>query len=124
MVSKELSLISKAVDKIMPEALTIELFAAADWIFDQILKLKQSKEGKNIEFDDISWSEWFAQKGSILGKCGKVIEAIIEQCKEGVYNLGEAIAEIFEEPNINAYRGLKPALAYGLPMNDYSDEER
>ena len=112
-VSKGLSLISKAVDRIMPEALTIELFAAADWIFDQILKLKQSRDGISIKFNEISWSEWFAQKGSILGKCGKVIDAIIEQCKESVANLGEAITGIFGENYTNHNSGLKLALADG-----------
>lgn len=112
-ISKGLSLISKAVDRVMPEALTIELFAAADWIFDKILKWEQSREGVSFKFEDISWSEWFAQKGSILGKCGKAIEGIIEQCKEGVANLGEAIAEIFVEPNINTNKELKTALSDG-----------
>ena len=120
-VSKGLSLISKAVDRIMPEALTIELFAAADWIFDKILKLEQSREGISFKFEDISWSDWFAKKGSILGKCGKAIDGIIEQCKEGVANLGEAIAEIFGETHVNTHRGLKPALVQGTEFNSLGD---
>lgn len=120
-VSKGLSLISKAVDRIMPETLTIELFAAADWIFDKILKLEQSREGISFKFEDISWSDWFAQKGSILGKCGKALDGIIEQCKEGVANLGEAIAEIFGETHVNTHRGLKPALAQGAEFNSLED---
>lgn len=80
-VSKAFSLISKTADRVIPEWLTIELFAASDWLFDKILKIKN---GEVIEFGDISWAERAANNGSVLGKCEICIKNMIKAFKDGV----------------------------------------
>lgn len=111
-VSKGLSAFSKTVDKVIPEHLTTELFAAADWIFERILRVK---EQRSLDFRDVSWAERFAQKGSLLGKCVNFINKTIDILEEGAIALGN---ELFKPLPNNLT--LKPALAdvYGGIEND------
>ena len=83
-VSKGLSFISKAVDVIIPEWLTIEAFAVADWIFDKILSVEY---GNHINFGKLSWPERSAENGSILGMCTLCIKNMLRVFKEGALSL-------------------------------------
>lgn len=92
LVSKGLSTFSKAIDKFVPEHITTEIFAAADWIFERILRVKDER---NIEFNDVSWAERFAKKGSILGSCVNFINKTVDIFKEGALALENEISELF-----------------------------
>lgn len=92
LVSKGLSTFSKAIDKFVPEYITTEIFAAADWIFERILRIKDER---NIEFNDVSWAERFAKKGSILGTCMNFINKTVDIFKEGALALENEISELF-----------------------------
>ena len=107
-VSKAFSLISKTADRVIPEWLTVELFAASDWLFDKILKIKN---GNVIEFSDISWAERAADNGSILGKCEICIKNMIRAFKDGVRALKN-------EFSLNSFTpGFVVAGANGIPIN-------
>lgn len=80
-VSKGLSLISKAVDIIVPERLTIEAYAVTDWLFDKLLSVEY---GEHINLGKPSWAERSAENGSILGMCGLCIKNMFRVFKEGM----------------------------------------
>ena len=108
-VSKGMSTLSKTLDTIIPESITTELFAAVDWILDKKLQIK---EGVKSKISGVSWSERFAEKGSILGTCAKFIEDAIEVVKDSV--------DILINGNIQINNQQKPALAdvYGGVISD------
>lgn len=114
-VSKGLSSFSKAVDKFVPEYITTEIFAAADWIFERILRIK---ENRAIEFNDVSWAERFSKKGSILGSCVNFINKTIDIFKEGAISLENEIFELLE-PKYKFTPKLAFADVYGGMANDY-----
>lgn len=115
-VSKGLSSFSKAIDKFVPEHITTEIYAAADWVFERILRIK---ENRNIEFNDASWAERFAKKGSILGSCINFINKTVDVLKEGALALENEISELFKPQETYIP---KPALAdvYGGVAQDYN----
>ncbi len=117
-VSKGLSSFSKAIDKFVPEHITTEIFATADWIFERIIRIK---EQRNIEFNDPKWAERFAKKGSVLGSCVNFINKTIDIFKEGAMALENEIAELFTPKK---YSTFTPKLAiadvYGGLQNNCS----
>ena len=108
-VSKGMSALSKTLDKVIPEAITTELFAAVDWILDKTLEIKEGGKSKIAGF---SWSERFAKKGSILGTCAKFIKDSIEVVNDAI--------EVLIDGNVPVNNQLKPALAdvYGGVLSD------
>lgn len=100
LVSKGMSALSKTLDKFIPEAITTELFAAVDWILEKTLEIK---EGRKAKVTGVSWSERFAEKGSILGTCAKFIKDAIEVVKDAT--------DVLLNGNIQVKNQLKPAFA-------------
>ncbi len=117
-VSKGLSSFSKAIDKFVPERITTEIFAAADWIFERMIRIK---DARNIEFNDPFWAERFAKKGSILGTCVNFINNAVDIFKEGARALENEIIEIFTPKKFTTFTP-KLALAdvYDGMQNDYT----
>lgn len=118
-VSKGLSSFSKAIDKFVPEQVTTEIFAAADWVFERIIRIK---EERNIEFNDPFWAERFAKKGSIIGSCVNFINNAVDIFKEGAKALENEIVELFKPKNNFPTFTPKLALAdvCGGMQNNYS----
>ncbi|MBQ7410532.1 MAG: DUF2974 domain-containing protein [Clostridia bacterium] len=117
LVSKGLSSFSKAIDKFVPEHITTEIFAAADWIFERILRIKDER---NIEFNDVSWAERFAKKGSILGTCVNFINKTVDVFKEGALALENEISELFSSPQMGYTPKLALADVHGGMLQDYN----
>jgi len=117
-VSKGLSAFSKTVDKLIPEQVTNELFAAADWIFERVLRIK---ENRSLELKDVSWAERFSNKGSFLGKCANFINNTLDVFEKGALALGNEISKLFPK-QAGLGPTLKPALAdvYGGISEDYN----
>lgn len=118
MVSKGLSVISKSVDKIIPEWLTTELYAAADWVFESILRVKDKINDVHMEFAKVSWLERFKKRGSVLATCADFINSAIEVFKEGTLCLGEGMSEIFFGGDNIACRKVALADVYGSVDSD------
>lgn len=91
-VSKRFSILSKLMDKLIPEWLTTELYVAADWVFEQILNIKKKIDGIDIKFGTASWSERIAKQGGLLATCANFINSAIDVFKEVVLGLGELFA--------------------------------
>lgn len=91
-VSKGLSVLSKAVDKFLPPIITTEIFAAADWVFERLLRVS---ENRNIQFNDPDWAERFAKKGSVLASCVNFLNKTIDTLREGALELQDEIIDIF-----------------------------
>ncbi len=91
-VSKGLSVLSKAVDKFLPPVITTEIFAAADWVFERLLRISESRK---IQFNDPDWAERFAKKGSVLASCVNFLNKTMDTLREGALELQDEIIEIF-----------------------------
>lgn len=91
-VAKGLSALSKSMDILIPEWLTVELYSAANWVFDKILTIKNKINGIDIQLKKVSWSERLMKQGSLLATCVNFINGAIDVFKEVVLGLGELFA--------------------------------
>lgn len=90
--SRKLGKFSRAIDDFIPESITTEIAAATDWIFERILRIK---EGRALEFNDVSWAERFCKQGSIIGTCVNFVNKAVDIFKEGALALQNEIGEFF-----------------------------
>ena len=81
-VAKGLSALSKSMDILIPEWLTVELYSAANWVFDKILTIKNKINGIDIQLKKVSWSERLMKQGSLLATCVNFINGAIDVFKE------------------------------------------
>lgn len=110
-VAKGLSALSKSMDILIPEWLTVELYSAANWVFDKILTIKNKIKGIDIQLKKVSWSERLMKQGSLLATCVNFINGAIDQFKEGALALGNELGENFSgECTLNNFKP-KVALA-------------